>query len=165
MDTFDRDLDGRLASLAERAPAGASPSLARGRRGHRGPVGLSLTLAVALALGAVATAGAAAIVVGQLAQGTPGVENPGQPLYGANLECMTPTQASAYLAAHGFTQVVWQVESGDGSKTGGSSVQQSTAPAHGFVIPGSVINGTLYMVVDQRAGASGAGSCNGMAMP
>jgi hypothetical protein len=33
------------------------------------------------------------------------------------------------------------------------------------VIPGSIIDGRLYMVVDQRAGASGVGACNGMAMP
>jgi hypothetical protein len=165
MDTFDTELDGRLASLAERAPAGSAPLLGARRRGHRGPLGLSLTLAVALALGAVATATAGAVVVSQLVRGTPGVENDGQPLHGANLECMTPPQAGAYLAARGFTTVVWQVESGDNAKLNNTSVQQATPPTHGFVIPGSIIDGRLYMVVDQRAGASGVGACNGMAMP
>lgn len=165
MDAFDNELDQRLVSLAERAPGGESPSLARTRRGHRGPVGLSLTLAVALALGSVATAGAAAVVIGQLARATPGIENAGQPLHGANLECMTPPEAAAYLAAHGFTAVVWQVESGDGSKTGSSSVQQAAPPEHGFVVPGSIVDGQLLMVVDQRVGASGVGACHGMPMP
>jgi hypothetical protein len=165
MDTFDRELDGRLASLAERAPAGAAPSITGRSHRRRGRVGVSLTLAVALALGAVATATAGAVVVSQFVRGTPGVENDGQPLHGANLECMTPPEASAYLAAHGFTSVVWQVESGGNSKLSNTSVQQATAPAHGFVIPGSIIDGRLYMVVDQRVGATGVGACNGMPMP
>jgi hypothetical protein len=125
-----------------------------------------MTLAVALALGAVATATAGVVVVAQLVTGAPGIENPGQPLHGANLECMTPPDAAAYLAAHGYTDVVWQVEAGDGTKAGGTSVQQATPPAHGFVIPGSVLgDGRLHMVVDQRVGATGVGACNGMPMP
>jgi hypothetical protein len=165
MDTHDAELDSRLAALAERAPGGSSPPLATRPHIRRGPLGVSLTLALALTLGAVATAGAAAVVVGQLARPAPGIENEGQPLHGANLECMTPPQASAYLAAHGYTNVVWQVEAGDGSKAGRAPVLQSTAPAHGFVVPGSMIDGRLHMVVDQRAGATGVGACAGMAMP
>ena len=48
-----------------------------------------------------------------------GVQNPGQPLEGAKLECMSPPEAAAYLAERGFTDVVWQVESGvAGEKSG-----------------------------------------------
>lgn len=44
-------------------------------------------------------------------------------------------------------------------------MQQASAPEHGFVIPGSIIDGTLYMVVDQREGATGVGECFRMKMP
>ena len=166
MDTFDTELDGRLAALADRAPAGAVPPPAARRRSHRGPLGLSMTLAAVLVLAAVATAAAGAVVVQQLVAGAPGIENDGQPLHGASLECMTPPDAAAYLSARGYTAVVWQVEAGDGTKGGGTSVQQSTPPAHGFVVPSSVLNdGRLHMVIDQRVGAAGVGVCFGMPMP
>jgi hypothetical protein len=162
-DTFDTELDGRLAALEDRAPAGAMPSLPARRRGHRGPLGLSVTLAAVLTLGAVVTATAGAVVVMQVVGQAPGVENEGQPLHGANLECMTPPDAAAYLAARGYTGVVWQVEGGDGTKGGGTSVQQSSPPTHGFVVPGSLLNdGRLHMVIDQRVGAQGVGACFGM---
>jgi hypothetical protein len=165
MDKFDSELDGRLASLAERAPAAPAPPIVAHRRGHGRRLGVSMTLAFALALGGVATAAAGVVVIGQLARSVEGIENPGQPLHGANLECMTPPEAAAFLAAHGYSDVVWQVEAGDGTKTGGTSVQQATPPAHGFVVPGAVVDGRLHMVVDQRAGAQGVGVCNGMPMP
>lgn len=165
MQTADAEIDGRLAALVDRAPIGEAPSLSRARRGRRERLGVSITLAAALALGAMGTAAAGAIVVSGLVRGTPGIENEGQPLHGANLECMTPPQAAAYLAAHGFTSVVWQVESGDGAKLANTSVQQSTPPAHGFVIPGSIVDGQLLMVVDQRSAATGVGACYGMPMP
>jgi hypothetical protein len=103
--------------------------------------------------------------VNGLLRAAPGVENPGQPLAGANLECMTPPGAAAYLSARGYTNVVWQVESGDSSGKAGGSVQQRTAPAHGYVVPGSIVDGTLLMVVDQRDGATGTGACPNLPMP
>ena len=128
--------------------------------------------------GLIAARAGAVVAVSQLTRGYPGIENPGQPLYGARMECMTPPQAAAFLAAHGYTDVVWQVESGemvrvsDGGAEGNApkgpntSVQQSTAPEHGYVIPGSVLDdGRLHMVVDRRVGASGVGECFGMPMP
>ncbi|MFN8630791.1 MAG: hypothetical protein U0838_10865 [Chloroflexota bacterium] len=57
------------------------------------------------------------------------------------------------------------MESGDGAKLANTSVQQSTPPAHGFVIPGSIVDGQLLMVVDQRSAATGVGACYGMPMP
>jgi hypothetical protein len=164
MNDFESELDGRLAAFAERAPGGEPPSLA-GRRGRRSRFGLALVLVPALLLVSVATAAAGVIVTGMV-RGYPGIENPGQPLAGATMECMTPPEAAAFLAAHGYTDVVWQVESGTESKDGGTSVQQATPPDHGYVVPGAILDdGRLHMVVDQRTGAEGVGTCHGMPMP
>ena len=128
-------------------------------------------MAPVLLLAVVATAAAGAAVIGRLAEGYPGIENPGQPLAGAAMECMTPPDAAAFLAAHGYTNVDWQVETGtavtpDGGKGTSSSVHVSTPPAHGFVIPGSRLpDGQVIMVVDQRVGATGVGACFGHPMP
>jgi hypothetical protein len=122
-------------------------------------------------LAVVATTAAGAVVIGRLAEGHPGIQNPGQPLAGATMECMTPPQAAAFLAEHGFTNVDWQVETGtvlaaDGGKGSSSSVHVSTPPEHGYVIPGSLLpDGQVIMVVDQRVGATGVGACFGDPMP
>ena len=72
---------------------------------------------------------------------------------------MTPPEAAAYLSGHGFTDVVWQVESGTAGKIG-RTVQQATPPDHGYVVPGAILSdGKLYMIVDQRTGATGGGAC------
>ena len=169
MTDTDDDLDMRLVALAARAPGRDDPpSLSPGRR--RGRFAAPLALAAILVLGVVATA-AGAVVVQTMAEGRPGIENPGQPLAGANMECMTPPQAAAFLAAHGYRDVVWQVETGQvtdgaGGKGPSSTSEQATAPEHGYVIPASVAgDGKLHMVVDQRAGATGVGACFGMPMP
>ena len=84
---------------------------------------------------------------------------------------MTPPDAAAFLAAHGYTQVDWQVETGsatsaDGGKGTSSTVHVSTPPPHGFVIPGSLLpGGKVIMVVDQRRDATGVGDCFGHPMP
>jgi hypothetical protein len=84
---------------------------------------------------------------------------------------MDPPAAAAFLATHGFTRVDWQVETGtvlsaDGGKGSSSSVHVTTPPAHGYVIPGSLLpDGTVIMVVDQRDGATGVGACFGKPMP
>jgi hypothetical protein len=102
-------------------------------------------------------------VIANQVHGSPGVENQGQPLAGAQLECMTPPQAAAYIAAHGITNVVWQVErdgpSGAGTGKHGSSSQQATAPDTGVVVPGAIVDGTLIMIADQRQGAPLSGNC------
>jgi hypothetical protein len=165
MSDIDIDLETRLTALEARAPGRDDPpALTRGRRGR---FAVPMTMAPLLVLAMVATVAAGAVVVGNLAEGHEGIENPGQPLAGANMECMTPPQAAAFLAAHGYSDVVWQVETGDVSKKeGSSSVLQASPPEHGYVIPGSIAgDGRLHMVIDQRRGASGVGACFGKPMP
>jgi hypothetical protein len=172
MNDIDSDLDRRLTALETRAPGRDDPpalgvGAGRGRR-----FAISVAMAPALLIALVATAMAGTAVISRLtAEGYPGIENPGQPLAGASMECMTPPEAEAFLAAHGYTEVIWQVESGtavapDGGKGSSSSVQQAHAPEHGYVIPGSVGgDGRLTMVIDQRVGATGVGDCFGAPMP
>jgi hypothetical protein len=168
-ETFDptgADLAARLSALEARAPGRDYPPALRTARRPRWVVGTAA--AGLLVLAAAGTVGAGIVITGQQAQAVPGIENPGQPLYGANLECMSPPQAAAFLSAHGYRAVVWQVESGDPSlgKTGVSSVQESTPPEHGFVVPAAVLgDGKLHIVIDQRVGATGVGACHGMTMP
>jgi len=166
----DLDLSTRLAALEMRVPATAQPPALPGQ-GRRRRFALSMAMAPALVLALVATTAAGAVVAVNLAQGRPGIQNPGQPMAGVHLECMTPPEAAEVLAAHGFTNVVWQVEAGaavapDGGKGSSTSVQQSTPPAHGYVVPGSILDdGSVIMVVDQRVGATGVGDCFGQPMP
>ncbi len=166
---LDLELDARLSALEARAPgAAAPPDLVAGRR--RGRFAAPMALASVLVLAVVATA-AGAVVVRTMAEGREGIQNPGQPLAGATMECMTPPAAAAFLAAHGFPNVVWQVESGEvlnaaGGKGPSSTVNQSRPPEHGFVIPGAILSdGQVHMVVDQRTGATGVGACFGQPMP
>lgn len=169
MTTTDVDLDSRLRALEARAPGrDDAPDLLPVRR--RGRFAAPLAMASILVLAMVATA-AGAVLVRTIAEGHEGIENPGQPLAGANMECMSPPEAAAFLAAHGYRDVVWQVESGQttdgaGGKGQSSTVSQATPPEHGFVIPASVTSdGRLHMVVDQRVGATGVGACFGRPMP
>ena len=115
-----------------RAPATAAPPALPDRRRRR-RFAIPLAMAPVLVLAIVATTAAGAAVIGRLAEGYPGIENPGQPLAGATMECMTPPEAAAFLAANGFTNVDWQVETGsvttpDGGKGSSSSVHV-TRPA------------------------------------
>ncbi len=164
----DQELEERLAALEARAPAnGGPPTLHAGRRRSR--LAVALTAAPLLLLAVVATA-AGAVVATNLAKGHEGIQNPGQPLAGAHMECMTPPEAAAFLAAHGYRDVVWQVESGElsngGQKGASASVQQASPPEHGYVVPGSILDdGRLHMVVDQRRGATGSGACPDRPMP
>ena len=157
------DLNDRLTAIEGRAPAFEPPPLAARRRR---PLALSLAASALLVLVVATTAVAGVAVVSGMVRGAPGIENPGQPLAGATMECMSPPQAAAFLAAHGFTDVVWQVESGGPGKADGTTTLVSTPPAHGYVVPGAILDdGKLHMVVDQRPGAQPAGVCSGMPMP
>lgn len=78
---------------------------------------------------------------------------------------MTPPQAAAYLTERGYSDVIWQVEKGDVTSRTGTSTQVATPPEHGYVVPGSIVNGRLIMVVDQRRGATGSGACAFEPMP
>jgi hypothetical protein len=158
------DLDARLAALEARVPEPGRAVLPveRERRRRLAPIALAPVLVLALA----ATAVAGGAIVGRLAQGHPGIENPGQPMAGAGMACMTPPEAAAALAAHGFSRVDWQVERGDIATKTGTSVHRPSPPEHGFVVPGSVLDdGSVIMVVDQRVGATGVGDCAGEPMP
>jgi hypothetical protein len=153
----DVDMDERLAQLEGRVPDAEPPAI----RGRRAPRVLGGSLAgTILVLVAATTVGAGAVILSDAVRVTPGVQNPGQPLHGAGLECMSPPEAEAYLNDHGFANAVWQVE-----RDGFDTVQVSTPPEHGYVVPGSIIDGILIMIVDQRASASGVGDCNGDPMP
>ena len=166
----DTELAARLAALEAQAPTGAEPP-SLSARGRRGRIALPVAMAPLLVFAAVATVAAGAAVIARTAEGYPGIENPGQPLEGAAMECMTPPSAAAFLSAHGFSRVDWQVETGtvlsaDGGKGSSSSIHVSTPPAHGYVIPGSLRpDGSVVMVVDQRDGATGVGACFGEPMP
>lgn len=163
------DLETRLAALEARAPGRDDPpDLPTGRRRRRltAPIAIAPVLVLAIAATAAAGGVAGGAIVANLVSGYPGVQNPGQPLEGANLECMTPRQAAAYLAGHGFTDVVWQVETGTAGEKGGGSAQRATPPDHGYVVPGAILgDGQLIMIVDQRAGTVGGGACPNLPMP
>jgi hypothetical protein len=165
----ETDLESRLAALEARAPGGSEPPalVVGSRRGRRSLLTGFATAPVALLLVASTALAGGVVIGGLVAQAHPGAENPGQPLAGAGLECMTPRQAAEYLAAHGFTQVVWQVESsGTGGKGSDTSTQVAAPPEHGYVVPGAILgDGQLIMIIDQRAGATGVGACHGEPMP
>jgi hypothetical protein len=167
--SHDLDLATRLSALEGRVPIPAEPPVlpvaARRRR-----FALSMAVAPALALALAVTAGVGAAVT-HFAEGNPNIQNPGQPLEGAGLECMSPPEAAAFLSQRGYTRIDWQVETGsvltpDGRKGSSSTTHVTDPPAHGYVIPGSVHDdGRLVMTVDQRVGATGIGACFGEPMP
>jgi hypothetical protein len=170
-DDLGFDVSTRLAALEARAPGDAAPPVLPGRR-RRGRLAVPMAMAPVLVLAVVASAAAGAIVVSNLVKGYPGIQNPGQPLAGAHMECMTPPEAAAFLAARGFTSVDWQVEAGDPNAKGvdgqdaTTSVHQPSPPEHGFVVPGSLLDdGSVIMVIDQRVGTTGVGDCYGKPMP
>jgi hypothetical protein len=165
---LDRELDARLAALEARVPGRHEPP-ALPDPSRRGRFALSLAAAPLLALAMVATAAAGAVVIRQLVTAHEGIQNPGQPLAGAHMECLTPPEAAAFLAQRGYPDVVWQVEAGDPTKDGKgatTSTQRATPPEHGYVIPGSILDdGRPIMIIDQRVGATGVGDCFGQPMP
>jgi hypothetical protein len=155
---LDVELDERLGQLEARVP-GAEPPTLRGQRRIPQFLGGSLAGAILVLVAATSVVGGA-VIVSEAVRGHPSVDSPGQPFFGAGLECMSPPEAEAYLADHGYTNTVWQVE-----RDGAASDHVSTAPEHGYVIPGSIIDGVLIMIVDQRASATGTGDCFGDPMP
>ena len=164
MHEIDGELKDRLVALESRLGTAEPPALPS--RGIR-RLTLSIVGGSLLVLALVATAAAGVIVIGGPVRGFPGVENPGQPLAGAQMECMTPPQAAAFIAAHGITLVEWQVEQDDpaadvSGRAGSKTVLQGTAPETGIVVAGAVgDDGTLLMLVDQRRGATRPPHCAG----
>lgn len=163
MDTFDAALNSRIAELESRISVPAGPPRIKSSRPRI--LGRSIALVPLLTLAVVATT-AGGVVVSTLVRGYPGVQDAGQPLAGAQLECMAPPDAAAFLSDRGFVGVVWQIESGDPATGTATESQAAEAPAHGYVIPGSILgDGRLHMIVDQRVGATGVGDCFGQPMP
>jgi hypothetical protein len=161
----DVDLGLRLARIVEQLPTVGQPPAYRGPRRRR-LAGLSATSALVLLLASVAGVVAVPIVVGTLVYGHPGIENPGEALANAGLECMSPPAAAQYLAAHGFSTVIWEVQSGNPTQRTDVTTIQSAPPAHGYVVPGAVLeDGKLHVIVDERVGATGTGKCSQMTMP
>jgi hypothetical protein len=158
LDDFDQTLGTRLAALeaSVSTPVGL-PDRSQPTRRH---VGLSLAFGAILALAVAATAVGSVVLVSNLVRGYPGIENPGQPLAGADLECMSPPRAAAFLAGRGYAGVVWEV-----TPSAGPGYESVTPPEHGYVVPGAIEgDGVLHMVIDQRAGG-GVGACAGKPMP
>jgi hypothetical protein len=163
MNETDTDLRDRLVAMESRLGTAEPPALPV-RRIRR--VALSIVGGSLLVLALVATAAAGVIVIGGPVRGFPGVENPGQPLAGAQMECMTPPQAAAFIAVHGITKVQWQVEQDDPSadvpgRPGSKTLFQGTAPETGIVVAGAIVDGTLLMLVDQRGFAARPPHCVG----
>jgi hypothetical protein len=117
------DLDTRLAA-AERhvAVEAAPPALpARGRRGRRSlPLVAAPILVLAFAAVVVAGTGLQAIFL----KGSVDTS-----LADAGLECMTPPQAAAWLADHGYKQVVWDGVTAPGGVRVVGKADGSGAPA------------------------------------
>ena len=156
----DTNLRDRLASMEGRIAAYPAPAIPV-RHAHH--FKLSVVSAAGLLLVLTATA-IGAIAVTRSANGYPGIENPGQPLAGARMECMAPLQAASFLAAHGYTDVVWQIQAG--ASKNGTTTFTSTPPEHGYVVPAAVLDdGKLHMIVDQRPDAQPWGVCGNMPMP
>ena len=163
----DDELNGRLTAMEARAPGARRPLPDLSRPARRSRLLAPIALAPALVLAIAATAAAGGAVAGILAvHGYEGAENSGQPLAGAGLECMSPPQAASYLAVHGFTNVIWQIESGSVSGKTGTTTQAATPPVHGYVVPGAFLgDGQLIMIIDQRTDGNGVGACVNEPMP
>lgn len=159
------DLGLRLTRIVDQLPIVGEPPAYLGHR-HRRIAGLSATSALVVLLASAVGVAAISTVVGTLVIGHPGIENPGEALPNARLECMSPPEAAQYLTAHGFGSVVWEVQSGDLAQNTDVSTIQTTPPVHGYVVSGAVLeDGGLHMIVDQRVGATGSGKCAQMSMP
>lgn len=151
MDPFDLRLHQRLARLEAAAP---EPQVARSRRktlraqvAHR-----SLLVAAVFIVAAFAAGGAVGrYIAPNEAIGHPGLENPGEPFYGAGLQCMTPPQADAVIKAKGF-EVSWQIENRD-AEGNGTTIISTLPPPAGVVEAGFVQGNTAHVVVSIGSGA------------
>jgi hypothetical protein len=144
------DLDTRLAA-AERhvAVEAAPPALpARGRRGRRSlPLVAAPILVLAFAAVVVAGTGLQAIFL----KGSVDTS-----LADAGLECMTPPQAAAWLADHGYKQVVWDSVTAPGGVRVVGKADASGAPAS---------EGRPIAVPNDHSGVLGPTATDGSAVP
>jgi hypothetical protein len=149
METFEPQLRERLGRLEASVPVAD----ARPRRRRLGrAVRTSLSLAAAISL----LAFSGGLVVGRFLDsnepiGHEGLENPGQPFYGAGLRCMTPAGAHQTITARGFT-VTWQIEDRDSNGVGTTTLS-GTPPSAGVVEGGFVQGSEAHVVVSVGSGA------------
>lgn len=117
------DLDTRLAAMEQHVPVEAAPPAlpARRRRG-RGSLPLVAAPVLVLAFAAVVVAGTGLQAI--FLQG-PADET----IASAGLDCMTPPQAAAWLAEHGYQQVVWDSVVAPGGVAVVGEADGSGAPA------------------------------------
>jgi hypothetical protein len=106
------DLDTRLAALEDRVPAEDAPHFTTAGRPRRHAL-LSLAAAPILVLALAATAVGAAGVIRIITVSTAAVDQGS--LASAGLECMTPPEAAAWLASHGYDHVLWNTAAGHGT--------------------------------------------------
>lgn len=145
MDTFDLELARRLARLAEAVPVEAVPEP---HRGHVPGRRLSGVLAGVTAAILIAGATVGGLVLFGVPTGHPGLFGPGRPLYCSGIERMTPPEAAAWLAAHGYV-VTWQIEDVDAP----SSRQSTVPPMSGYIIDGVLKGNQMTLVVEVGQGA------------
>jgi hypothetical protein len=110
------DIDTRLAAIEGRVPVEAGPpevAPAAARRRRRSTLALVAAPILVLAVGATALAGAEVIrIVTTTGSSALDVDDA---IATAGLECMTPPEAAAWLAAHGYDDVVWDTSAGHGT--------------------------------------------------
>lgn len=135
------DLDTRLAAAERQVAVEAPPPALPARRG-RGRRSLPLVAAPVLML-----AFAAVVVAGTGLQAVFVAAPPDATLADAGLDCMTPPDAAAWLAAHGYKQVAWDsVVAPGGVAVAGKADGSGAQAPEGSPIPvpndGSGIRGT-----------------------
>ncbi len=153
MEELDPTVVRRIAAFEASGQWATPPEVPQTRGRRVWPIVLGPALAFAIVGSAVG-----AVLVTDLVLPHASVEDPGQPLAGAQLECMSPLEARHFLEGRGFADVVWQVE----RDTGQTVDSGSTLSDVGYVIPGSILSdGRLHMIVDARTGATPVGACSG----
>lgn len=153
----DHAFDNRLRALevgvpvtSGPPPVGRAPKFSRGR-----------TILVAAAAVVVLAGGTAASGVFE-AKSTPGAFNRGQPLHCSGIAKMAPREAEAWLDAHGYDDVTWQVEDRTPGVPKGQqrSEKRDTAPSSGKIAAATFVNRTqLIVVVETGSGAIRADDC------
>ena len=153
----DQALNDRLQAFESSVPVMGGPPPSR-------RPGVSRTRAALVAMAAlVVLAGGAAGASGILeARDRPGAFNPGQPLHCKGLADMSPREAAAWLADHGYDDVTWQIEDRTPGVPKGQqrSEQSDVAPAKGKIATAVFITRTeLIVLVETGPDAIRADDC------
>jgi hypothetical protein len=153
------DIATRLAAAEARIPVEAGPPVpADARRRRRSALALVAAPVLVLALAATAIAGAGAI---GMIVGTTGSEPMDPELLGAGLECMTPPEAAAWLAANGYDQVVWE----SGGTIGSGTIQVGPEPSDLPVIDPGAGGPVPSLGAPEGSGRASTGGASGSTTP